>query len=102
MTIPQESALNILHIDSSARPGLSGQDRPGSHSRRLSARLVRRWSSARPQDRIVHRDVGMAPSSHGDGEWTAAPRPDERLYGTVGVSTGMPRWCAASKKKKQH
>src|SRR3546814_12847150 len=79
MTIPQESALNILHIDSSARPGLSGQDRHGSHSRRLSARLVRRWSSARPQDRIVYRDVGMAPPSHVDAEWIAAAfAPPER------------------------
>src|SRR3546814_19537058 len=75
MTIPQESALNILHIDSSARPGLSGQDRHGSHSRRLSARPVRRWSSARPQDRIVYRDVGMAPPSHVDAEWTASAFP---------------------------
>ena len=72
MTIPQASALNILHIDSSARPGLSGRDRHGSHSRRLSARLVRRWSSARPQDRIVYRDVGSVPPSHVDAEWIAA------------------------------
>ena len=72
MSIPQASALSILHIDSSARPGLSGQDRHGSHSRRLSARFVRRWSHARPQDRIVYRDVGAVPPSHVDAEWIAA------------------------------
>ncbi|NJB88715.1 FMN-dependent NADH-azoreductase [Sphingopyxis italica] len=38
----------------------------------MSARLVRRWSSARPQDRIVYRDVGSVPPSHVDAEWIAA------------------------------
>jgi FMN-dependent NADH-azoreductase len=72
MTLPQTSALRILHIDSSARPGLSGQDRHGSHSRRLSGRFVHRWTHARPQDGVVYRDVGLAPPSHVDAEWIAA------------------------------
>jgi FMN-dependent NADH-azoreductase len=72
MSSSEARPLRILHIDSSARPGLSGQDRHGSHSRRLSDRLIRRWSSARPQDQVVHRDVGLAPPSHVDAEWIAA------------------------------
>lgn len=72
MTLPEAPAFRILHIDSSARPGLSGQDRHGSHSRRLSGRFVQRWSHARPQDPIAYRDVGLAPPSHVDAEWIAA------------------------------
>lgn len=51
----------ILHIDSSARSGISGEDAYGSHTRRLSARFVRRWQQARPDSRIVYRDVGQNP-----------------------------------------
>lgn len=72
MTLPEAPAFRILHIDSSARPGLSGRDRHGSHSRRLSGRFVRRWSDARPQDPVAYRDVGLAPPSHVDAEWIAA------------------------------
>ena len=72
MTLPEAPAFRILHIDSSARPGLSGRDRHGSHSRRLSGRFVRRWSDARPQDRVAYRDVGAVPPSHVDAEWIAA------------------------------
>lgn len=72
MTLPEAPAFRILHIDSSARPGLSGRDRHGSHSRRLSGRFVRRWSDARPQDPVAYRDVGFAPPSHVDAEWIAA------------------------------
>lgn len=79
MTLPEASTFRILHIDSSARPGLSGQDRHGSHSRRLSGRFVQRWSRARPHDRIAYRDVGLAPPSHVDAEWIAAAfSPPER------------------------
>lgn len=72
MTLPEAPAFRILHIDSSARSGLSGRDRHGSHSRRLSGRFVRRWSDARPQDPVAYRDVGFAPPSHVDAEWIAA------------------------------
>ncbi|MGH6694070.1 FMN-dependent NADH-azoreductase [Sphingopyxis sp.] len=72
MNALEKSRLRILHIDSSARLSLSGQDRHGSHSRRLSARLTSRWSSARPQDDVVYRDVGVAPPSHVDADWIAA------------------------------
>ncbi|WP_033074238.1 FMN-dependent NADH-azoreductase [Sphingopyxis sp. MWB1] len=65
-------ALNILHIDSSARSGLSGRDRHGSHSRRLTARFLDRWRTARPQDRIIYRDVGAEPPAPVDEAWVAA------------------------------
>jgi FMN-dependent NADH-azoreductase len=38
----------------------------------LSGRFVRRWSDARPQDRVAYRDVGAVPPSHVDAEWIAA------------------------------
>jgi len=45
MSIPAPTPRYRLHIDSSARPGLSGRDRHGSHTRRLSRRFVDRWSA---------------------------------------------------------
>jgi NAD(P)H dehydrogenase (quinone) len=62
----------ILHIDSSARSGISGEDAYGSHPRRLSARFVRRWQQARPDSRIVYRDVGQNPPSPVSGRWIHA------------------------------
>ncbi|MBT2300148.1 NAD(P)H-dependent oxidoreductase [Variovorax paradoxus] len=62
----------LLHIDASARPGRSGIDPHGSHTRRLSARFVERWHAARPADRIDHLDVGQAPPAHVTGPWIHA------------------------------
>jgi FMN-dependent NADH-azoreductase len=62
----------LLHIDASARPGRSGIDPHGSHTRRLSARFVERWRAARPQDRIDYLDVGARPPSHVTGPWIHA------------------------------
>jgi FMN-dependent NADH-azoreductase len=62
----------LLHIDASARPGRSGIDPHGSHTRRLSARFVQRWRAARPADRIDHLDVGQAPPAHVTGPWIHA------------------------------
>ena len=64
--------MNLLHIDSSARPGLSGTDPHGSHTRRLSARFIARWRQARPNDRIDYLDVGQHPPAHVDGRWIHA------------------------------
>lgn len=71
---------NLLWIDSSARPGRSGQDRHGSHTRRLTARFMERWHAARPQDAIVYRDVGANPPAPVTGDWVAAAftKPDRR------------------------
>ncbi|QSQ21486.1 NAD(P)H-dependent oxidoreductase [Pyxidicoccus parkwayensis] len=63
---------HVLHIDSSARPGRSEQQRHGSHTRRLSARFVSRWQAARPGDEVVYRDVGQAPPAPVTGEWIQA------------------------------
>ncbi|XXX78459.1 NAD(P)H-dependent oxidoreductase [Sorangium sp. So ce134] len=62
----------ILHIDSSARPGGSDTSRHGSHTRRLTARFVARWSAARPDDEILYRDVGQRPPSPVTGRWIQA------------------------------
>lgn len=64
--------LNLLHIDSSARPGLSGIDPHGSHTRQLSARFVERWRQARPDDRVDYLDVGQHPPAHVSGRWIHA------------------------------
>jgi len=64
--------MNLLHIDTSARPGLSGIDPHGSHTRRLSARFVERWRQARPNDRIDYLDVGQHPPAHVNGRWIHA------------------------------
>lgn len=64
--------LNLLQIDTSARPGLSGTDPHGSHTRRLSARFVERWRKARPNDRVDYLDVGQHPPAHVNGRWIHA------------------------------
>ncbi|SFI84826.1 FMN-dependent NADH-azoreductase [Caulobacter sp. UNC279MFTsu5.1] len=74
----------ILHIDSSARAGLSGRSPHGSHSRRLTARFVDRWRAARPADSVTYRDVGAAPPSPVTGDWIhAAFTPPERRDGRM-------------------
>jgi FMN-dependent NADH-azoreductase len=70
----------LLHIDASARPGRSDQDRFGSHTRRLTARFVGRWTAARPADRIIYRDVGQTPPQPVTGRWIRAAftKPEQR------------------------
>lgn len=70
----------VLHIDASARPGRSDQDRYGAHTRRLTARFVERWRTTRPGDPVVYRDVGQNPPSPVTGRWihAAFTRPDQR------------------------
>ncbi|WP_343517799.1 NAD(P)H-dependent oxidoreductase [Sphingomonas sp.] len=63
---------HVLHIDASARPGLSGVDPHGSHTRRLTRRFVDRWRAIRPQDVVTYRDLGRKPPSPVTGEWIAA------------------------------
>jgi FMN-dependent NADH-azoreductase len=82
----------LLHIDSSARAGLSGRDAHGSHSRRLTARFVDRWRAARPADPVIYRDVGAIPPV--TGEWIqAAFTPPERreawMAQTLAESDGL-------------
>jgi FMN-dependent NADH-azoreductase len=72
--------LHILQIDASARPGVSGIDPRGSHTRRLTRRFIERWQEARPQDSVTYRDVGQQPPSPVSGDWIAAAftRPERR------------------------
>jgi FMN-dependent NADH-azoreductase len=72
MPISNPGILQILHLDSSARSGISGRDRHGSHSRRLSRRFIDRWSMDRPLDTIVYRNVGLAPPAPVSEDWIAA------------------------------
>ena len=71
---------NILHLDASARPGRSGVDPHGSHTRRLSARFVERWHASRPEDPIDYLDVGQSPPAHVTGPWihAAFTKPEAR------------------------
>ncbi|MBY0443658.1 MAG: NAD(P)H-dependent oxidoreductase, partial [Burkholderiales bacterium] len=62
----------LLHLDSSARSGLSGADPHGSHTRRLSARFVKQWQSQHPQGRVIYRDLGAAPPAFITGQWIHA------------------------------
>ena len=72
--------FRLLHIDSSARHGLSGVQAHGSHTRRLSARFIQRWQSGRPRDPVVYRDVALQPPAPVDGRWVHAAftRPAQR------------------------
>ncbi len=72
--------LRILQIDGSARPGRSGVDPRGSHTRRLTQRFIDRWRVARPDDLVSYRDVGQRPPSPVSGAWIAAAftRPERR------------------------
>jgi len=72
--------FNILQIDASARPGISGVDPRGSHTRRLTRRFIERWRETRPQDSVTYRDVGRQPPSPVSGDWIAAAftRPERR------------------------
>ncbi|QSX75867.1 NAD(P)H-dependent oxidoreductase [Lysobacter arenosi] len=72
--------IRLLHIDSSARPGRSGEQAHGSHTRRLSARFVRQWRARRPQDPVAYRDLALSPPTPVTGQWVHAAftAPDQR------------------------
>ncbi len=83
--------VSLLHIDSSARPGRSGEHAHGSHTRRLSARFLRSWQARRPQDAVVYRDLAEQPPTAVTGEWvhaafTAPARRDSRMHGVLAHS----------------
>ena len=68
----------LLQIDASARPGRSGIDPHGSHTRRLTARFTARWQAARAhmdggaRHTVLYRDVTAQPPRPVDGDWVAA------------------------------
>lgn len=62
----------LLHIDASARVGQSGSMPHGSHTRRLTARFVQRWTALFPDTKVIYRDVGLAPPPPVTGRWIHA------------------------------
>ncbi|MTW11510.1 NAD(P)H dehydrogenase [Pseudoduganella eburnea] len=62
----------ILHIDSSARPGRSGEQAHGSHTRRLTAHFVARYLQLDSGTKVIYRDVGAQPPSPVTGAWVHA------------------------------
>ncbi|SFG26991.1 FMN-dependent NADH-azoreductase [Duganella sp. CF458] len=62
----------ILHIDSSARPGRSGEQSHGSHTRRLTAHFIERYLQLDSSTKVIYRDVGAAPPSPVSGSWVHA------------------------------
>lgn len=69
----------LLHIDASARPGGSDEVPQGSHTRRLTARFVRRWTALHPGTEVIYRDVGQEPPAPVTGRWIHAaftPEPE--------------------------
>lgn len=65
----ENNMAHLLHIDASARPGRSGTDAHGSHTRRLSHRFVSLWQAARPADTLTYRDVGQQPPAPVNADW---------------------------------
>lgn len=62
----------LLHIDSSARPGLSGSDPHGSHTRRLTSLFSEQWRQLNPATKVIYRDVGDQPPPPVSGRWVHA------------------------------
>ena len=62
----------LLHIDSSARSGRSGETAHGSHSRRLTLRFAQQWRQQNPGGRVIYRDVGQQPPPPVTSEWIHA------------------------------
>lgn len=62
----------VLHIDASARVGQSRSMPHGSHTRRLTARFVQRWTALFPDTKVIYRDVGLVPPPPVTGRWIHA------------------------------
>lgn len=62
----------ILHLDSSARPGRSGAQPHGSHTRRLTARFLERYRQLDSEIEVIYRDLGAQPPSPVTGDWVHA------------------------------
>jgi FMN-dependent NADH-azoreductase len=62
----------ILHIDSSARSGRSGEQAHGSHTRRLTARFLERYRQIDSRTEVIYRDVGAEPPAPVTGAWVHA------------------------------
>ena len=92
---------NLLHIDSSARPGRAGEQAHGSQSRRLSHAFVSRWRAARPGDEVVYRDLAVSEPTPVRHEWIhAVYTPEARRmpaqHAVLGESDGLVRELKAA------
>lgn len=63
--------MRLLHLDASAR----GER---SHTRRLGRRFVDRWLALRPDDEVLHRDIGRVAPPPVNEEWIAAAFTDPK------------------------
>ncbi|GEN29742.1 FMN-dependent NADH-azoreductase [Halovibrio variabilis] len=63
---------HILQLDASARPGIAGKDKHGSHSRNLTQQFITQWQSNRPQDTVTYRDIGQNPPTLINHDWIAS------------------------------
>lgn len=70
----------LLHIDASAQQSSRNHSSDESHglprhtsiSKTVAASFVQNWSTQRPQDEIIHRDVGLSPPAFISQDWIAA------------------------------
>lgn len=62
----------ILIVDGSARTFSSKSASFGSHTRRISQLFAQIWKEERPNDVILHRDVGTTPPKPVDADWIHA------------------------------
>ncbi|BBM03480.1 FMN-dependent NADH-azoreductase [Microbulbifer sp. GL-2] len=70
----------LLHIDASAQRSSRNHSSDESHSiprhtsisKTVAASFVQNWSAQRPQDEIIHRDVGLSPPAFISQDWIAA------------------------------
>ena len=79
--------MNILHIDASA------SDAAASHSRRLSAELVKKLKAASPEASVVYRDVAVDRLPHVDmtirQAWVPEGEKDASLTATAARSKAL-------------
>lgn len=68
----------ILHIDASARKTTNSVPDYNSISKSVAATFIDQWKENSPEDKIIHRDVGVNPPDFISQDWIAAVfTPDE-------------------------
>lgn len=68
----------ILHIDASARKTTNSVPDYNSISKSVAATFIAQWKENNPEDKIIHRDVGVNPPDFISQDWIAAVfTPDE-------------------------
>ena len=68
----------LLHIDASARKTTNSVPDYNSISKSVAATFIDQWRTNNPEDKIIHRDVGVNPPDFISQDWIAAVfTPDE-------------------------